>query len=588
MVVFDSAAQPVVRAIVPEKAVSVGEPFRIQFVVENSNNSQRFFAPDFFGLKIVCGPEVYSGSQFIKGKKTEITNYVYTVVADRMGNYKINAASVKLKDLIFSGSEFLITVVKKEKFNTSGKGDDFSGYILMPGEDPYRKITDNLFIKIFIDKRTCFVGEPIVATFKLFSRLQSKSDIIKNPGFYGFSVYDMISLENKLKETEKVNGKLFDVHTIRKVQLYPLTAGQFTIDEMKIDNKVEFSRSIINKKTEQEISEGVLNKNDDVETGHALSPEIEEFETNLTTEAVTINVNPLPIKNKPVDFNGAAGNFKIKASVEKNELDKNEEGFFIITVEGKGNFTQITAPSVQWSKEIEGFEPSVKDFLDKRNVPLSGSRVFRYPFVSAKPGKWKIPPIKFSFFNTDTNNYRNISTDSLFVSISNKEFKKKDAINSATTENKISIEAANKNASRIAFTLVALLVIGVVGYLLLKERNDKTPIDDTLPEEDLPTVDEIFEAINNDDNNANDKFYAGLNQSTWKYLTQLYNLSGTEINKNILTKKMKQTGNSDELINEIETLLTQFETAAFTKIDTDENRMELIEKTKSVLKEIKS
>lgn len=586
--VFDSAAQPVVRTVVPEKTVSVGEPFRIQFVVENSNNSQRFSAPDFLGLKIVRGPEVYSGSQFIKGKKTEITNYVYTVVADKTGNYKINAASVKLKDLIFSGSEFLITVVKREKFSTSGKGNDFSGYILMPGEDPYRKITDNLFLKIFIDKRTCFVGEPIVATFKLFSRLQSKSDIIKNPGFYGFSVYDMISLENKLKETEKVNGKLFDVHTIRKVQLYPLTVGQFTIDEMKIDNRVEFSRSIVNKKTEQEISEGVLTKNDDVVTGHALSPEIEEFETSLTTEAVTINVNPLPIKNKPLDFNGATGNFKIKASVEKKELDKNEEGFFIITVEGKGNFTQITAPIVQWSNEIEGFEPSVKDFLDKRNVPLSGTRVFRYPFVSAKPGKWKIPAINFSFFNTDTNNYRNISTDTLFVSISSKEFKKKDAINSATTENKISIEAANKKASRIAFTIVVLLVIGVVGYLLLKERNNKTPIDDILPEENLPTVDEIFEAINNDDNNANDKFYAGLNQSTWKYLTQLYNLSGTEMNKNILIKKMKQTGNADELINEIAILLTQFETAAFTKIDTNENRMELIEKTKSVLKEIKS
>ena len=93
-------AQPVVRTVAPDKTVTVGEPFRIQFVVENSNSNQRFSAPNLSGLKIIRGPEVYSGSQFIKDKKTAITNYVYTVVANKMGTYKINTGSVKLKGLI--------------------------------------------------------------------------------------------------------------------------------------------------------------------------------------------------------------------------------------------------------------------------------------------------------------------------------------------------------------------------------------------------------------------------------------------------------------------------------------------------------
>ena len=100
-------AQPVVRTVAPDKTVTVGEPFRIQFVVENSNSNQRFSAPNLSGLKIIRGPEVYSGTQFIKGKKTEITNYVYTVVANKTGIYKINRATVKLKGLTFYGNEFL-------------------------------------------------------------------------------------------------------------------------------------------------------------------------------------------------------------------------------------------------------------------------------------------------------------------------------------------------------------------------------------------------------------------------------------------------------------------------------------------------
>ena len=107
-------------------------------------------------------------------------------------------------------------------------------YFLGPGEDPYAKMQRNLFMKVLVDKRSCFVGEPVTATFKLYSRLESKSDIVKNPGFYGFTVQDMISLDDKFSTTENINGKNFDVHLVRKVQLYPLQAGIFNIDAMEV------------------------------------------------------------------------------------------------------------------------------------------------------------------------------------------------------------------------------------------------------------------------------------------------------------------------------------------------------------------
>src|SRR5215208_5806025 len=91
-----------------------------------------------------------------------------------------------------------------------------STYFLSRGEDPLKKIRDNLFLKIMVDKHSCYIGEPLVATFKLYSRLQSTSEVIKNPGFYGFSVYDMVNLDDKLESLEIHNGNSFDVHIIRK------------------------------------------------------------------------------------------------------------------------------------------------------------------------------------------------------------------------------------------------------------------------------------------------------------------------------------------------------------------------------------
>ncbi len=257
-----------------------------------------------------------------------------------------------------------------------------SDYFLRPGENVQDKIRRNLFLKIMVDKRSCFVGEPVLATFKLYSRLESKSDIVKNPGFYGFTVHDMVNLSDKQVATENVNGKPFDVHTIRKVQLYPLQAGVFTIDAMEVKNNIEFSRSSVNKKTEQEIVEGVLGNNEsDERKGNT-----EVFESSMSTEPVTINVKPLPDKTKPISFDGATGLFTISAEAVKNKLSTDEGDILEVTISGKGNFVQLNAPAVQWPKGMEGFEPSVKDALDKSTTPLTGSRTYRYPFVSATAG----------------------------------------------------------------------------------------------------------------------------------------------------------------------------------------------------------
>ena len=575
---FVSAGQLNIKTILPDKPVIVNEPFRIQFVVEDPDSKQQFNAPDFNDLRVIRGPEIYTGSQVINGKKILITNYIYTLIAYRTGDFKIAAALVKLGGAVYPGSEILITVNRKR--STALKAGDISDYTLLPGEAPYRKIKENLIVKLFVDKRSCVVGEPIVATFKLFSRLQSKSDIVKNPGFYGFSVYDMINLDDKVKETERINGKEFDVHTIRKVQLYPLQPGEYTIDEMKIENKIEFSRSRVSKKTEQQISEGTLSEEDE-----NINPDSEIFETTLVTDPVKIKVHALPQKNAPPDFNGAAGQFTIHASLEKKDLDKNEEGFLLLTVEGKGNFTQLTAPAIQWPKELEGFDPSVKDFLDKRLVPLTGARIFRYPFISSQPGDWKIPATRFSFFNIAAKNYQTLYSDSLFVTISSKEFKKP-VEKIIKGEKKIPIEEVNRKVSRIAFVLVILLIVTAISYWSLSGRRKKLKSEPVVTKP-AQTIDELFLPLS-DAVISEKEYYDRLHQATWKYLIDTYSLSGTGTNKNLLANRLEQKGNETAIITELLHLLNHFETAMFTNIDLEENRMDLTQRTKTILKQLRA
>ena len=92
-------------------------------------------------------------------------------------------------------------------------------------------------MKVLVDKKVCFVGEPVTATFKLYSRLESKSDIVKNPGFYGFTVQDMINLDNRLTAVEISKEKILmcilfaKCNCTRYGQAYlTLTPWKFTIE----------------------------------------------------------------------------------------------------------------------------------------------------------------------------------------------------------------------------------------------------------------------------------------------------------------------------------------------------------------------
>jgi hypothetical protein len=75
---------------------------------------------------------------------------------------------------------------------------DFNDFIIKKGENLSDKIQKNIFIKVDVNKNSCYVGEPVVVTYKLYTRLKSESSITKNPSFNGFSVIDLLTARQLL------------------------------------------------------------------------------------------------------------------------------------------------------------------------------------------------------------------------------------------------------------------------------------------------------------------------------------------------------------------------------------------------------
>ncbi len=572
-----ASAQGLFKTIIPSVPVVAGESFRVQYFIEDASVITDFTAPDFRPFKLVAGPDIYPGEKNHQNNFRQSKNYVFTLVAAMPGKYIIPGAVISSNSKLVKSNEVRIEVISKENAIQFLNKEQLqvSEYYLRPGENVNEKIRQNLFLKVMVDKRSCFVGEPVVATFKLYSRLESKSDIIKNPGFYGFTVYDMIGLGDKHLSTEYVNGRPFDVHTIRKVQLYPLQAGRFTIDPMEIKNKVEFSRSVVNRKTEQQIAEGMFNQQE----ADAPVPGTETVETEMSTIPVVIDVKPVPEKNKPVSFNGATGKFTISASVEKNKLAKNEEGFLVLLVSGKGNFIQLEAPAIQWPAGVEGFSPVVSDFTDKKLVPLTGKRKLRYGFVCSGPGIYMLPSVSFTFFDPDSNKYKTISTQPLQVFATNEE--KKSVV---VEEKKASISGQSEKISRIAVGIVAILVLAILVYWIFRK---KEPVPATVaPAASFPSAGEILlrttEALT-----AEDKaFYKELHQALWIYFDHHFVLTGSAKNKNALFAALDEKGIDKNIKESLTSVFSVCEAGMYTNAGVNADKGVLLKITREILESI--
>jgi hypothetical protein len=384
----------------------------------------------------------------------------------------------------------------------------------------------------------------------------------------------MVNLTDNEMTSENINDKLFDVHTIRKVQLYPLRTGAFTIDAMEVKNKVEFSKSSVNKKTEQQITEG----NHDEEKGE----KTDIYENTISTTPITISVKPLPLKNKLDLFDGAVGNFAVSSRLEKKVLAKNEENVFEVFISGTGNFTQLNAPIISWPPGIEGFEAVTSDSLDKTKLPLAGKRVFRYTFISSRPGNYELPPVNFNFFNPDAAVYKTVSTSATHVEVKNEE--KKTLVIPAKKTN---IGDINAKASRIAgLIILSLIAAGLLYWIFKKKEEEKLPVTEKIPEQ--PSVEIRLQSVDAAMEEDGSHFYSILHNVIWKFVADKFDLPESETNKTGLEEVMNKKNINNNAIQSLLLVIEECEIGVYTQVQVDGSRVELLEKVKELFEIIRS
>jgi hypothetical protein len=325
---------------------------------------------------------------------------------------------------------------------------------IRPGEDIDDKIRKNFFLRADVSKTDCFVGEPVMAVFKAYSRVDANSQVVKRPSLSGFSVVEMVDAYNNQPNVEKYNNAYYYTHLIRKVQLFPLQAGDFTLESAEVE-------SLIQLRNADEPDSRLRLRN--LFRRQRADPSLQR-QMLFKTPEVIVHVNPLPEQGQPGDFGGAVGKFRVELAMDDTTVSRHEASKIYLRIVGEGNFPLITDPQVQWPGNMQAAGPIVTEDVNKYEFPLSGTKTFEYTIDNRDTGSFLIPAVQFSYFDPEDRSYKTVASDTLRYTVSESD----------NTEKTIPlINVSQKSDTPLHyyyFGIVVVVIIVVILYVLLKRQ----------------------------------------------------------------------------------------------------------------------
>ena len=120
----------------------------------------------------------------------------------------------------------------------------------------------------------------------------------------------------------------------------------------------------------------------------------------------TIKVKELPKPETKYFYGTVSEKFTINPNIDKTKLKTSEAISFKLTFRGNGNINMLEPFELKFPSSFEVFEPTITDKTYVGNNNTGGTKTFEYILIPREKGDFTIPEIKFSYFNSKTENSR--------------------------------------------------------------------------------------------------------------------------------------------------------------------------------------
>ena len=551
--------------------VAVGEQFKLEYTLNKEGDNLK--VPTLEGFDLLMGPSVGQSfySSNINGKMTQNVTFSYTYILEgtKKGTFQIPGATV-----IIDGKEYTSNALKIEVVEGSRNSNGNQAATNRPVQpDANATVNDNnLFVKVEVSRRSLYMGESLMATIKVYTKV----DLVnlgrtKFPDFNGFLAEEVPTPQRIELVREAVDGQIYNVGTIRKVLLYPQHTGEITIEPFELECIVR-----------QRLANGGRSFFDEFFGNY------KDVRAMRRSKPVTIQVKELPQLGKPAGFGGTVGNVTMATSLSADTVNANDAITYKVTFRGTGNLKLLKAPTINFPLDFEVYDPKESRDLNITENGTTGSVSFEYLIIPRYSGDYKIPAIRFSYFDSQSNTYKTIAGAEYNIHVRKgadkgqvetsagnqvKSFKKEDVRKVGEDIRYLKTEGLNLKAAGVRFfgttlywlALLIPFVLFVVGAVLNRRRikanadivRVKNKAANKMARKRLKVAASAMK------NHNAEQFYDEVLKALWGYMSYKLNIDRAELNRDNISETLQSKGVEEDRIKEFIAVLDTCEYARY-------------------------
>ncbi len=316
------------------------------------------------------------------GRVSSSTSWNYLLIPTRAGVLEIGPATAVVDGAEVSSQPFTVEVAAADAAGVGQSGD--------------------LFVTASVSTERPWQGQQVVYTWRFYSRVPVGQGQIESMDF-GPDVLAEDLGEVRQFQTA-LNGVQYSVNEVRKA-LFPQRSGVVELPptQLRVDVQAEQASRRGRRRSLFDDFDSLLGRGGRWETRF------------LVTEPVSLDVQPLP--TPPAAWTGLVGDFSVRASLSRQQLQVGQSATLEVEVAGDGNVQLLSEPSFPQLPAFKIYPDQPDGSIDRTGVRLTGRKVFRRALVPLLAGALEVPPLDLVYFDPERGEYATRSTETIDLEV---------------------------------------------------------------------------------------------------------------------------------------------------------------------------
>ena len=240
---------------------------------------------------------------------------------------------------------------------------------------------DEVFVDVQLDKSRAYVGEEILLTVWLYSRVDiTHVSSVDLPDLDGFWIGEIANPTQLSARMQTVEGVPYRVYLLSKKALFALREGELEIAPATVEVTV------------------------------AAHPFGRTRSLRRSSTPLSVEVLPIPPSEDGLPV-GGVGSFRLTGILEPRAAKVGDPVTFRLRAEGRGNLASIVFPRLPEIEGLRAFEPTITEKVDVSGGHYGGSKTHEVVLVPQREGVFEIPALSWLVFDPTSATHRHLRTE---------------------------------------------------------------------------------------------------------------------------------------------------------------------------------